>query len=155
MIALTPTGAWSAPCFVTLKRFQIGAVAGMETAHMLMASLTRVGVEELAAGGSHFTLGTDITFQVWPFSTSGSGPDVYASLDVGSDWVIAAVGQGLLFDFSLSGSSLSVDVEKNKKVYGDDMGGNTADILHGRVPNSAIMVPLYRKIKEISSRALS
>jgi lipid-binding SYLF domain-containing protein len=38
MITHTQTGAWSAPCFVTLNRVEIGAVLGLETVSMLMVS---------------------------------------------------------------------------------------------------------------------
>jgi lipid-binding SYLF domain-containing protein len=153
MIVKTNTGAWSAPCFVTLNRLSIGAVVGVETTHMLMAGFTRQGVEELAGGKKHQTFGSDITFQFWPFSSTESGPDDYASLDVNSDWVIAAVGKGLLFDFSLSGSSLSVDNAKNKEVYGEE---DPAGIIYGtKVSHSqSEMVPLYHKITEIAKRAL-
>lgn len=155
LIALTQKSTWSAPCFVTLNRIEIGAVAGIQTAHMLMASVTRNGLMELASGGKHQTFGSDISFQFWPFSTSKSGPDDYASLDVTSDWIIAQVAQGVLFDFSLSGSSLAVDHAKNKRVYGDAMGHDPGNIiLREKVPRPPEMVPLYRKISEISSRAL-
>lgn len=153
MISHTHTGAWSAPCFITLNRIEIGAVAGVETAHLLMASFTRQGVAELAAGEKHQTFGSDVTFQLWPFSSTDSGPDDYASLDVASDWVTAAAGQGFLFDFSLAGSSLSVDNAKNKNVYGE-IGEDPANILYGKVPHPVEMTPLYHKIKEIAARAL-
>jgi len=150
MITHTQTGAWSAPCFVTLNRIEIGAVVGVETAHILMAGITRHGVAELASGEKHQTFGSDVTFQLWPFSGS-SGPDDYASLDVASDWVTAAAGQGFLFDFSLAGSSLSVDNTKNKNVYGD-IGEDPANVLHGKIPHPVEMAPLYHKIKAIAAK---
>jgi len=153
MIYRTDTGAWSAPCFITLNRIEIGAVAGYETAHVLMAGFTRNGVAELASGEGHQTLGTDVTFQLWPFGGS-SGPDDYASLDVSSDWVTAAAGQGFLFDFALAGGKLSVDKEKNKEVYGD-IGEDSSNVIYGKVPRPEELSPLYHKVKEVSARTFN
>jgi len=150
MIARTQTGAWSAPCFVNMCRIELGAIAGYETAHVLMAGFTRHGVAELASGDGHHTFGSEVTFQLWPF-ISGSGPDDYASLDIASDWVTAAAGQGFLFDFALAGGKLSVDKEKNKEVYGD-IGEDPANVIYGKIPHPAPMAPLYHKVKEVAAR---
>ena len=90
------------------------------------------------------------------FPLLGSGPDDAIMLDMSSDWLTASVGKGLLFDFSLTGGSLSVDTEKNVAVYGDVLGSCAADILHmyGRVPHSAQMELLYRKLNELTNDAL-
>ena len=154
MIARSDHSKWSAPCFVSLNRFEIGAIAGIETADILMASITRQGVTELASEGTHKTFGTDLSFQFWPFANGSSGPDDYASLDVNSDWVYCSISRGLLFDFSLSGSSLSIDEAKNKEAYGD-LGVDQANIISGKVPRPQDMAPLYHKINEIASRALA
>lgn len=62
-LARLPRGSWSAPCFVTITREEVGAVLGLEHESTLMVSVTRVGVEELAAGRYH-TFGTDVSVQV-------------------------------------------------------------------------------------------
>jgi lipid-binding SYLF domain-containing protein len=151
-IARTTTGRWSPPCFITLNRVEIGAVLGVETSSTIMAAVTRRGVEELAAG-KHQVFGTDVSVQLWPFSKDGSGADDEISLDVSSDWLTASVGRGILFNFSLAGGSLSVDVAKNKRAYGE-AGVTAADILHGKVAHQVDMERLYSTINKVAQKAL-
>ena len=132
LIARTPRGAWSAPCFVNLTRFELGAIAGVERVLTLMAAITRKGVESVAAGNVQ-VFGSDVTVQLWPFLDS-SGPqdeiDV-TGFGIGSDWVTASVGRGLIFEFALTNGTLSVDNALNHKVYGKEATAD--DILHGNV----------------------
>jgi lipid-binding SYLF domain-containing protein len=97
-----------------------------------MAAITRKGVESVAAGNVQ-VFGSDVTVQLWPFLDS-SGPqdeiDV-TGFGIGSDWVTASVGRGLIFEFALTNGTLSVDNALNHKVYGKEATAD--DILHGKV----------------------
>lgn len=143
-------GYWSAPCFLNLTRWELGAVLGVEKSSTLMAAITHHGIDELAEGG-HNLFGSNVTVQAWPL-TSASGPNDVISLDaLTSDWISASVGKGVLFDFSLTGGKLAVNGERNNKAYG--AGVKAKDILHGKVGHKVEMEPLYHRINEIAAKA--
>ena len=144
-ISRTMRGQWSAPCFVTLTRLEVGALAGFEQVASLMAAITRRGLE-LLASGTRQSFGTDVTVRPWPIPLQQNAID---ALNVDSDWIVANVQRkGVFIEFGLTAGFMSADESLNRKVYGKDI--NAEDILHGIVPRPPEMESLYRRIDEIA-----
>lgn len=146
-IAKSSSGSWTSPCFVRLRKFELGAFFGYQSSKTLMSGLTKSSVQAII-DNEYTSFGTDVTVQLWPAS---SGVDDQVSVNY-SDFVSASCSTGILFDFSLSGGSLKVDDAKNAEVYGE--GVTASQLLNGQVEKPKEMIPLYQKITSISRDAL-
>mmetsp|Transcript_5989 Transcript_5989/g.11683 ORF Transcript_5989/g.11683 Transcript_5989/m.11683 type:complete len:216 (-) Transcript_5989:665-1312(-) len=147
-IAKSSSGSWTAPCFVTLKKLELGAFFGYEKSRTLMSALTKSSIQKLI-DNEYTEFGSDVTVQLWPLADHGPNDQISVSP---SDWVTASCSTGIIFDFSLSGGGMRIDDEKNHAVYGE--GVSAADLLGGSVDKPKEMIPLYQKITAISKMAL-
>jgi lipid-binding SYLF domain-containing protein len=140
-------GSWSAPCYVRLRKFELGAILGYSSSSVLISGITKRSIQTII-DDEYTEFGTDVTVQLWP---KEAGVDDAVAVNQ-SDFVSASCSNGVLFDFSLSGGALRVDTAKNAKIYGEDV--TAAKILNGVTPKPKEMVPLYQKITSISRDAL-
>ena len=147
-IARTSAGSWSAPCFVSLRKFEIGAFFGFQSSKTLMSALTKSAIQRLI-DNEYTEFGSDVTVQLWP--TGANGPDDQVAVN-SSDWVTATCSTGVVFDFSLSGGSIKINEAKNTEVYGE--GVTASQLLNGQVDKPKAMIPLYQKVSAISKDAL-
>ena len=148
-IAKSSSGSWTAPCFVTLKKLELGAFFGYEQSRTLMSALTKSSIQNLI-DNEYTEFGSDVTVQLWPLADHGPNDQVSVSQ---SDWVTASCSTGIIFDFSLSGGGMRIDDAKNHAIYGD--GVSASDLLGGAVDKPKDMIPLYQKITAISKLALN
>ena len=142
-------GSWSAPCYVTMRKVELGAIIGYSSSYTIISGISKRAIQEII-DDNYTEFGTDVTVQLWP---KEAGVDDAVSVN-SSDFVSASCSNGVLFDFSLSGGSLRIDTKKNAQVYGES-GSSASEILNGVTPKPKDMVPLYQKISTISRAALN
>lgn len=141
-------GSWSAPCYVSLRKFELGAIIGFSSSYTIISGISKRAIQEVIED-NYTEFGTDVTVQLWP---KEAGVDDEVSVN-SSDFVSASCSNGVLFDFSLSGGALRIDTKKNAKVYGEDV--TASSLLNGVTPKPKEMVPLYQKINAIAKSALN
>ncbi len=141
-------GSWSAPCHVTLRKFELGAIIGFSSSYTIISGISKRAIQEII-DDNYTEFGTDVTVQLWP---KEAGVDDEVSVN-SSDFVSASCSNGVLFDFSLSGGALRIDTKKNAEVYGQDV--TASQLLNGVTPKPKEMVPLYQKISAIAKAALN
>lgn len=141
-------GSWSAPCYVSLRKIELGAILGFSSSYTVISGISKRAIQEII-DDNYTEFGTDVTVQLWP---KEAGVDDTVSVN-SSDFVSASCSNGVLFDFSLSGGALRIDTKKNALVYGED--ATASSILNGVTPKPKEMVPLYQKIGGIARSALN
>jgi lipid-binding SYLF domain-containing protein len=141
-------GSWSAPCHVTLRKFELGGIIGYSSSYTIISGISKRAIQEII-DDNYTEFGTDVTVQLWP---KEAGVDDQVSVN-SSDFVSASCSNGVLFDFSLSGGALRIDTKKNAEVYGEDV--TASQLLNGVTPRPKEMVPLYHKIGAIAKSALN
>ena len=58
-------GSWSAPCYVSLRKFELGAILGFSSSYTIISGLSRRAVQEII-DDNYTEFGTDVTIQLWP-----------------------------------------------------------------------------------------
>ncbi|PRW44259.1 UPF0420 [Chlorella sorokiniana] len=132
---LTASGPprWSAPIFVKVDTFAL--------------SMTSLLLEQLAAGRTHSLTGVDQSLVALGSEVQDKS-DVVAASTGASDLVAVSHSSGVMFDFSLTGGSLSVDQSKMATVYGE-AARQVAQVIKGTVEGPAELAPLYDKLSEL------
>lgn len=146
-IGWIPDVGWSPPVWLNLNRAGVGAILGAENINTLMVTVTQHAVMDIAEE-SHRAFGSEISFKLWPLYEGTEDILDVARTNFSADWIVASHGNGIMFDFSISGGVLSVDHKKNERLYGK--GTTAGDILTGRVPRVFELKVLYSRIASIA-----
>lgn len=116
MVVRKPDGSWSNPIFVSLGGAGLGLQLGYEKKDILMVFKSKDSVKKMM--GEKITLGVDASVAVGPAGESvGKGSEV----NFKSEIYTYTKTEGLFVGFSLDGSVLKHDFDKNIELYGNNV----------------------------------
>jgi lipid-binding SYLF domain-containing protein len=113
MSARAAGGAWSYPAFYNLGGGTFGAQIGVQNSQVMMMVLTGPGLDNLL--NSQVKFGGEAGASA---ATYGTGVAGGMSTDLNTDIVVFSKSQGLYGGATISGSSLSNDVNAQQSYYG-------------------------------------
>jgi len=113
MSARAAGGAWSYPAFYNLGGGTFGAQIGVQSSQVMMMVMTSSGLNSLL--NSQIKFGGEAGASAATFGTGVAGG---MSTDLNTDIVIFSKSQGLYGGATVSGSSLSNDVNAQQTYYG-------------------------------------
>jgi len=116
MVVRKSDGSWSYPFFVSLGGAGFGLQLGVEKKDILMAFKSKEIVKKLA--NEKMTLGVDASVAAGPMGESvGKGSEVDFSAEV----FTYTKTEGLFIGFSLDGSVLKHNYDRNIELYGNEI----------------------------------
>jgi hypothetical protein len=113
MSARAADGAWSYPAFYNLGGGTFGAQIGVQNSQVMMMVMTHAGLNTLL--NSQIKFGGEAGASAATFGTGVAGG---MSTDLNTDIVVFSKSQGLYGGATVSGSSLSNDVNAQQSYYG-------------------------------------
>lgn len=113
MSARAAAGAWSYPAFYNLGGGSFGAQIGVQNSQVMMLVMTRSGLNALL--NSQVKFGGEASGAAGALSTGVAGG---MSTDLNTDIIVFSESQGLYGGATVSGSSLSNDVNAQQSYYG-------------------------------------
>ncbi len=116
MVVRKSDGSWSYPFFVKLGGAGFGLQLGFESKDILMVFKSQDSIKKMMS--DKITLGVDASVAAGPAGESvGKGSDV----DFKSEIYTYTKTEGLFIGFSLDGSVLNHDYDKNIELYGNNI----------------------------------
>ena len=116
MVVRKSDGSWSSPMFVHLGGAGVGLQLGVEKKDILMVFQTKDAVKKMM--DNKMTLGVDASVAVGPAGESvGKGSEVNFKAEV----YTYTKTEGLFVGFSLDGSVMNHDFDKNIELYGNNI----------------------------------
>lgn len=116
MVTRKDDGSWSNPFFVKLGGAGLGFQFGVEKKDILMVFKTQDSIQKLM--NNKITLGADASIAAGPFGESvGKGSET----DFKTEIYTYTKTEGLFIGFSLDGSVMNHDYDKNIELYGNDI----------------------------------
>lgn len=116
MVVRKSDGSWSYPFFVKLGGAGFGLQLGFESKDILMVFKSKDSIKKMMS--DKITLGVDASVAAGPAGESvGKGSDV----DFKSEIYTYTKTEGLFIGFSLDGSVLNHDYDKNIELYGNNI----------------------------------
>ncbi len=109
-------GSWSYPFFIKLGGGSFGLQIGFEMLDTILVFRTKNSVDELLS--SKFTLGIEASACAGPL---GVNAEKRGEADMSSEIYTYSQNSGLFAGATLNGAVISVDDEKNRALYGNDM----------------------------------
>lgn len=116
MVVRKNDGSWSYPFFVSLGGAGFGFQLGVEKKDIFMAFKTKDSVKKMM--NTKITLGVDASVAAGPF---GESVGVGSEIDFKADIYTYTKTQGLFIGFSLDGSVMNHDYDKNIELYGNNI----------------------------------
>jgi lipid-binding SYLF domain-containing protein len=123
-MAKAPGGGWGAPAFVNLAGASVGAQIGGSKTDAVFFFMDQKALDALAGG--RFEFGTAINAVAGPATATAET----LSKSTMNHVYIYAKQEGLFAGASANGTTIRLDNEENKAVYGDQ----TSDLVFGKVP---------------------
>jgi lipid-binding SYLF domain-containing protein len=134
---------WTAPSTVKVEGGSFGAQIGGGETDIVMLVMNEAGAEKLMK--SKFTLGGEGAVMAGPVGRATSA-ETDAMLH--AEIISYSRSRGLFAGVALKGSTLRVEDNSNKEIYGKEV--KHEDILHGQVPATAAAKPLLEDLNKYS-----
>jgi lipid-binding SYLF domain-containing protein/N-acetyl-anhydromuramyl-L-alanine amidase AmpD len=140
-----PNGRWSPPSFIEIGGGSFGAQLGVSSTDVVLVFTDRKALSQLE-GGKDLKIGVDASAVAGPI---GRSAEAGTNIKLESAIYSYSRSKGLFAGVALDGAVLSIDKDKNEKVYGTS---DAREILNGKVPLSATVQPFVNALEKVSPK---
>ena len=140
-----PNGRWSPPAFVEIGGGSFGAQLGVSSTDLVLVFTDRNALS-LLEGGKDLKIGADASAVAGPI---GRSAEAGTNIKLESAIYSYSRSKGLFAGVSLDGAVLSIDKDKNEKVYGT---GDAREILNGKVAANTTVQPFVNALEKVSPK---
>jgi len=140
-----PNGRWSPPAFVEIGGGSFGAQLGVSSTDLVLVFTDRNALS-LLEGGKDLKIGADASAVAGPI---GRSAEAGTNVKLESAIYSYSRSKGLFAGVSLDGAVLSIDKDKNEKVYGT---GDAREILNGKVAANTTVQPFVNALEKVSPK---
>jgi lipid-binding SYLF domain-containing protein/peptidoglycan hydrolase-like protein with peptidoglycan-binding domain len=141
-----PNGRWSAPAFLQIGGGSFGAQLGVSSTDLVLVFTDRKALS-LLEGGKDLKIGADASAVAGPI---GRSAEAGTNIKLESAIYSYSRSKGLFAGVALDGAVLSIDKDKNAKVYG--ASADARDILNGKIAANATVQPFVNALEKVSPK---
>jgi lipid-binding SYLF domain-containing protein len=140
-----PDGRWSPPSFIEIGGGSFGAQLGVSSTDVVLVFTDRKALS-LLEGGKDLKIGVDASAVAGPI---GRSAEAGTNIKLESAIYSYSRSKGLFAGVALDGAVLSIDEDKNEKVYG---ASDAREILNGKVAANATVQPFVNALEKVSPK---
>jgi lipid-binding SYLF domain-containing protein/peptidoglycan hydrolase-like protein with peptidoglycan-binding domain len=141
-----PDGRWSPPSFLEIGGGSFGAQLGVSSTDLVLVFTDRKTLS-LLEGGRDLKIGVDASAVAGPI---GRSAEAGTNIKLESAIYSYSRSKGLFAGVALDGAVLSIDKDRNEKVYGASV--DARNILNGRIAANTTVQPFVNALEKVSPK---